>query len=158
MAGTEATLYEIRKGAAWITLNRPENRNALSAVLVNELFEHLHAVRDRCIRTGVLCRGGPQESAGVLHFGWREGCAVSRRAHRDAGQPEAGDCGRERGRVRRWTGPRRCRGHRGHCRRRALQLLGGPDWRDPGGHQRRVPAETRHPSGKVSAPRHQLLL
>ena len=34
---TEATLYKVRNGAAWITLNRPENRNALSAVLVAEL-------------------------------------------------------------------------------------------------------------------------
>ena len=41
MSGTEATLYEVAGGAAWITLNRPENRNALSAVLVNELNEHL---------------------------------------------------------------------------------------------------------------------
>ena len=38
MSGTEATLYEIRHGAAWITLNRPENRNALSAILVTELY------------------------------------------------------------------------------------------------------------------------
>ena len=60
MAGTEATLYEIRKGAAWITLNRPENRNALSAVLVNELFEHLQAAnaegRSRRPRRGITCR------------------------------------------------------------------------------------------------------
>ena len=32
MADKEATLYEIKSGAAWITLNRPENRNALSAI------------------------------------------------------------------------------------------------------------------------------
>ena len=53
MPTTEATLYEIRNGAAWITLNRPENRNALSSVLVSELYEHLLAANDdpavRCI-------------------------------------------------------------------------------------------------------------
>ena len=53
MASTEATLYDVTKGAAWITLNRPENRNALSAVLVSELYEHLGAANDdpdvRCI-------------------------------------------------------------------------------------------------------------
>jgi methylglutaconyl-CoA hydratase len=43
MAGTEATRYDIKKGAAWITLNRPENRNALSAILVTELYDHLMA-------------------------------------------------------------------------------------------------------------------
>ena len=43
MPGQEATLYEIKDGAAWITLNRPENRNALSAILVNELYAHLIA-------------------------------------------------------------------------------------------------------------------
>ena len=43
MASTEATKYEIKNGAAWITLDRPENRNALSAVLVAELYEHLVA-------------------------------------------------------------------------------------------------------------------
>ena len=53
MPTTEATRYEVRDGAAWITLNRPENRNALSAALVNELYEHLAAANDdaaaRCI-------------------------------------------------------------------------------------------------------------
>ena len=31
MVAVEATKYKINNGAAWITLNRPENRNALSA-------------------------------------------------------------------------------------------------------------------------------
>ena len=35
MPSTEVTLYEIRKGAAWITLNRPERRNALSGLLIS---------------------------------------------------------------------------------------------------------------------------
>ena len=53
MPTTEATLYTIEDGAAWITLNRPENRNALSQILVTELDAHLRAaVADpnvRCI-------------------------------------------------------------------------------------------------------------
>ena len=47
MSSNEATLYEIRNGAAWITLNRPENRNALSAILVTELYDHLTQGTDR---------------------------------------------------------------------------------------------------------------
>ena len=66
MATTEATLYEIRNGAAWITLNRPENRNALSAVLVNELYDHLTDSNDndevRCI---VITGTGPAFCAGA---------------------------------------------------------------------------------------------
>ena len=46
MSGTQATLYEVRDGAARITLNRPENRNALSAVLVTELYNHLGAANE----------------------------------------------------------------------------------------------------------------
>jgi methylglutaconyl-CoA hydratase len=38
---TDTTLYELRHGAAWITLNRPEQRNALSAALVNSLHDDL---------------------------------------------------------------------------------------------------------------------
>ena len=53
MATTEATLYDVKNGAAWITLNRPENRNALSSILVLELYEHLLVANDdpdvRCI-------------------------------------------------------------------------------------------------------------
>ena len=66
MSGTEATLYEIRHGAAWITLNRPENRNALSAILVTELYDHLmvsNANDDvRCI---VITGNGPAFCAGA---------------------------------------------------------------------------------------------
>ena len=47
------TLYEVRGGAAWITLNRPEARNALSGTLVKELCKHLETAgaeeRVRCI-------------------------------------------------------------------------------------------------------------
>jgi methylglutaconyl-CoA hydratase len=66
MAGTEATLYEIKSGAAWITLNRPENRNALSAVLVNELHAHLtNAIADDQVRAIVITGNGPAFCAGA---------------------------------------------------------------------------------------------
>ncbi len=64
--GTEATLYENRQGAAWITLNRPENRNALSAILVNELHAHVeHALADDAVRCIVLTGNGPAFCAGA---------------------------------------------------------------------------------------------
>lgn len=66
MAGTEATLYEIRKGAAWITLNRPENRNALSSVLVSELYAHLLAANDDAnVRSIVITGTDPAFCAGA---------------------------------------------------------------------------------------------
>jgi methylglutaconyl-CoA hydratase len=66
MTMTTATLYEIRQGAAWITLNRPENRNALSAQLVNELDAHLiAAIADPAVRCIVLTGSGPAFCAGA---------------------------------------------------------------------------------------------
>lgn len=66
MASTEATLYEVREGAAWITLNRPENRNALSAVLVNELFDHIQgALADDAVRSIVITDAAPAFCAGA---------------------------------------------------------------------------------------------
>ena len=66
MPTTEATRYEVRDGAAWITLNRPENRNALSAVLVNELHAHLMtALQDPAARCIVLTGNGPAFCAGA---------------------------------------------------------------------------------------------
>lgn len=66
MAATEATLYEVRGGAAWITLNRPDNRNALSRVLVNELFDHLGAAQaDKRARAVVITGAGPAFCSGA---------------------------------------------------------------------------------------------
>ena len=66
MSGTEATLYEVKQGAAWITLNRPENRNALSAILVNELYDHIGtAIADKAVRSIVITGKGPAFCAGA---------------------------------------------------------------------------------------------
>ncbi len=66
MAATEATKYDLRQGAAWITLNRPESRNALSAVLVNELFGHIAAaLADDAVRVIVLTGAPPAFCAGA---------------------------------------------------------------------------------------------
>ena len=66
MAKLEATLYEIRNGAAWITLNRPQNRNALSAILVSELYDHLLAANeDPAARAIVVTGTDPAFCAGA---------------------------------------------------------------------------------------------
>jgi methylglutaconyl-CoA hydratase len=66
MADTESTLFEVRDGAAWITLNRPERRNALSAGLVNEMYEHLGtADADDKVRCIVITGNGPAFCAGA---------------------------------------------------------------------------------------------
>ncbi len=66
MPTTEATLYDVRNGAAWITLNRPENRNALSSILVSELYEHLLAANeDPGVRSIVITGTGPAFCAGA---------------------------------------------------------------------------------------------
>jgi methylglutaconyl-CoA hydratase len=66
LSGQEATLYEVIEGAAWIRLNRPENRNALSATLVNELHQHmLTANDDSTVRSIVITGNGPAFCAGA---------------------------------------------------------------------------------------------
>ncbi len=66
MASTEQTLYEVVDGGAWIRLNRPEKRNALSAMLITEVFDHLQAANDddavRCI---VITGNGPGFCSGA---------------------------------------------------------------------------------------------
>jgi methylglutaconyl-CoA hydratase len=67
------TLYEVRGPAAWITLNRPDNRNALSNDLVEGLLGDLRrALADEAVRiivlTGngtVFCAGADLKSGGV---------------------------------------------------------------------------------------------
>ncbi|MEE8243956.1 MAG: enoyl-CoA hydratase-related protein [Pseudomonadales bacterium] len=66
MPTTEATLYDVKNGAAWITLNRPENRNALSSILVSELYEHLVAANeDANVRCIVITGTDPAFCAGA---------------------------------------------------------------------------------------------
>lgn len=66
MQTSEAALYEVRNGAAWITLNRPENRNALSVELVNEAYDHLQtANQDPAARCIVITGTGPAFCAGA---------------------------------------------------------------------------------------------
>lgn len=62
----EATEYDVSNHAAWITLNRPENRNALSATLVNELYDHLKAAnQDDAVRSIVITGKDPAFCAGA---------------------------------------------------------------------------------------------
>lgn len=66
MAGQEHTLYRVRDGAARITLNRPEVRNALSATLVTELYDHLQAAAaDERVRSIVITGAGKGFCAGA---------------------------------------------------------------------------------------------
>ncbi len=66
MASTEQTLYEVRNGAAWIKLNRPEKRNALSAMLITEVYDHIQVANEdddaRCI---VITGNGPGFCSGA---------------------------------------------------------------------------------------------
>ena len=66
MSDTKTVLYEVRGGAAWITLNRPEVRNALSAELVNDLYAHLETANtDDAVRCIVLTGNGKAFCAGA---------------------------------------------------------------------------------------------
>jgi len=66
MAPQDPTLYDVRQGAAWITLNRPDSRNALSAALVNALYDQLgQALADPAVRCIVLTGNGPAFCAGA---------------------------------------------------------------------------------------------
>ncbi len=65
-APAPTTLYTVRQGAAWITLNRPDQRNALSAALVNALHADLQtALADPGVRAIVLTGAGSAFCAGA---------------------------------------------------------------------------------------------
>jgi len=66
MASTEETLYEVKNGGAWITLNRPEKRNALSPTLISETYEHILAANeDDEVRCVVITGAEPAFCAGA---------------------------------------------------------------------------------------------
>ena len=63
---SDAVLYEVRGDAAWITLNQPERRNALSEELVTGLGTHLAtALADARARAIVLTGAGAAFCAGA---------------------------------------------------------------------------------------------
>jgi len=70
---SEATLYELRGDIAWITLNQPEKRNALTDEIVAGLLGHLTtAIHDPRVRAIVItgagtafCAGADLKSGGV---------------------------------------------------------------------------------------------
>jgi methylglutaconyl-CoA hydratase len=70
---SEATLYEVRRDVAWVTLNQPERRNALSDDVVVGLLGHLRAaIADARVRAIVVtgagtafCAGADLKSGGV---------------------------------------------------------------------------------------------
>ncbi len=66
MASTEQTLYEVKNGGAWIKLNRPEKRNALSAMLITEVYDHIVvANEDDAVRCIVITGNGPGFCSGA---------------------------------------------------------------------------------------------
>jgi methylglutaconyl-CoA hydratase len=59
-------LYEKRGRAGWITLNAPQQRNALSAAIIEGLEAHLRAaIADDAVRAIVLTGNGPVFCAGA---------------------------------------------------------------------------------------------
>ena len=63
---SSATQYDLRGSAAWITLNSPATRNALSEAIITDLAAHLHtATNDPAVRAIVLTGSGPAFCAGA---------------------------------------------------------------------------------------------
>lgn len=63
---TDATLYNVERGVATITLDRPDNRNALSVELVNSLGDNIEAaMTDDAVRVVVLTNEGNTFCAGA---------------------------------------------------------------------------------------------
>lgn len=63
--GTDHVLARVEEGVAWVTLNRPERRNALSAAMLRGLETALEAAeRDDAVRTVVLTGAGGAFCAG----------------------------------------------------------------------------------------------
>jgi len=62
----DEVLYEKRGRAAWITLNAPQSRNALSGPIIEGLGRSLHdAIDDDAVRALVLTGNGPAFCAGA---------------------------------------------------------------------------------------------
>ena len=61
----EAALYDVVQGVATITLNRPDNKNALSVELVNSIGDHFQtAQNDEKVRAILFTNNGNTFCAG----------------------------------------------------------------------------------------------
>lgn len=61
-----AVTYEVVGGIAWLTLNEPDNKNAINARILNGLGDGLAAaVADESVRAVVLTHNGPTFCAGA---------------------------------------------------------------------------------------------
>ena len=77
-------LYEVRDQVAWITINRPERRNAFRPETVDELIDAFRkAWADRGVGVAVLsgaqgtfCSGGDQKARGATGYGDRPGIGL----------------------------------------------------------------------------------
>lgn len=66
MTKTSEVVYEVRGAAAWLVLDRPEKRNAISLSLLAELHQALEsALADDSVRAVVLAGRGPVFCAGA---------------------------------------------------------------------------------------------
>jgi methylglutaconyl-CoA hydratase len=66
MTNRDAVRYELRKGAAWITLDSVATRNAMTPPLIRELTLHLRSASDDpAVRVIVLTGNGPAFCAGA---------------------------------------------------------------------------------------------
>lgn len=66
MSKAPELLYEVRGDAAWLVLDRPEKRNALSLSLIDQLGQSLdRALDDDSVRAVVLAGRGPAFCAGA---------------------------------------------------------------------------------------------
>lgn len=64
--GQRETRYDVEGSVAWITLDRPEVRNALSGTLVEEVFDHLRtAFDDERVRAVAITGAGTGFCAGA---------------------------------------------------------------------------------------------
>ena len=62
----EASLYDVNQGVATITLNRPENKNALSIEMVNSIGDHFAAAQgDPGVRVILFTNNGNTFCAGA---------------------------------------------------------------------------------------------
>ena len=143
-APESATTLEVAAGVATITLNRPDNRNALSAELVDGLGDHLRRRRRRRRRPGRSCSPTPapcSAPAPTSRPAAASPATAGRHLRGDPRLPQAGHRPHRRplhGRRRR---PGRRLRHLGRGRRRPHRLHRGPHRRGPRHHLGRVPAQ-----------------